>query len=115
MIGCYSHAGRDSWEKVSLVSGVRWTWTSVPQLRAKMAPRARTAWQNLRAGVRRATAEMCAKCGSTIANFRSAIRMIQLQFNANIPVLIIVVSNLKGQSHEKVGEIRVEGDSLGPN
>jgi hypothetical protein len=22
---------------------------------------------------------------------------------------------LKGQSHEKVGEIRVEGDSLGPN
>jgi hypothetical protein len=24
-------------------------------------------------------------------------------------------SNLKGQSHEKVGEIRVEGDSLGPN
>jgi hypothetical protein len=22
---------------------------------------------------------------------------------------------LKGQSHEKVGEMRVEGDSLGPN
>jgi hypothetical protein len=23
--------------------------------------------------------------------------------------------NLKGQSHEKVGEMRVQGDSLGPN
>jgi hypothetical protein len=26
-----------------------------------------------------------------------------------------VLDGLKGQSHEKVGEMRVEGDSLGPN
>jgi hypothetical protein len=30
-------------------------------------------------------------------------------------ILVQITTLLKGQSHEKVGEMRVEGDSLGPN
>jgi hypothetical protein len=35
--------------------------------------------------------------------------LIGRQWSADWPVF------LKGQSHEKVGEMRVQGDSLGPN
>jgi hypothetical protein len=34
---------------------------------------------------------------------------------SNLTFTIWLDYPLKGQSHEKVGEIRVEGDSLGPN
>jgi hypothetical protein len=30
-------------------------------------------------------------------------------------MFIFLLVSLKGQSHEKVGEMRVEGDSLGPS
>jgi hypothetical protein len=32
-----------------------------------------------------------------------------------IKLLFLLIICLKGQSHEKVGEMRVEGDGLGPN
>jgi hypothetical protein len=33
----------------------------------------------------------------------------------NLKFPLSVINDLKGQSHEKVGEMRVQGDSLGPN
>jgi hypothetical protein len=34
---------------------------------------------------------------------------------ASLNVHFALLSCLKGESHEKVGEMRIEGDSLGPN
>jgi hypothetical protein len=34
---------------------------------------------------------------------------------SNMMFIGIKINLLKGQSHEKVGEMRAEGDSLGPN
>jgi hypothetical protein len=43
------------------------------------------------------------------------IRKLKKRHVGTIKNIIINIYPLKGQSHKKVGEMRVEGDSLGPN
>jgi hypothetical protein len=50
-----------------------------------------------------------------IQSFNYNLRVSAPNFTSKFEKKFAAVGGLKGQSHEKVGEIRVEGDSQGPN